>query len=678
MSMECIHYKEDFETCEFEQLVPLLAAADSVVSTGKEGGRVVMADVHIYFGSQSGTAESFSEELQEEAEKYGIKAEVRDLQTFTPEGFAANNIVILVVATYGDGEPTDNAVAFHRWVSNPKNDGALKGQRFTVMGLGDMNYSRFNNMGQLTDTHLERMGGTRIYKRGVGDDSQDIVSDFEKWREGGLWENLKKAVAEVKKEGRCVSLGESRPNSAALEKPLGSAVMSIVRSSAELPAEPDSEPSEVAARFYFEAEKCTVAKVRELRQHRSLEEGLSTMEVELEASGALQKYTAGGTLAMLPRNAESDVSAMLKLLGYSESDLNKKVTFKAAEGAGFKIKKPFPSPCTLRDALYLYCDLARAPTKKLLSALQDKLDAPAKEFVGKLLSDADALKALQSDAVCCRMHEFWALLGVTGGLDPVAFLLNCPRQRAREFTIASSPLMAPKRISLCVSLTARETESLESMAEKLITAGAMPPTATAAAREARPRFLGMCSRYISADLKEGDCVLAKYHSSSLALPSKDVPIVMVGAGAGVAPFRGFWDELRKGPQVAPAVLFFGCRNPAQDWLYKDEMSAAVKLGGGCAALARMQVGPKRPLASLFTAFSRPGEGKEKSYVQDAIKKQGESVKAWVQNMGGYVFICGSTAMGNGVLQALGEVLEGGPEAVDTLKSEGRIVAEMWG
>ncbi|CAE7031921.1 Por [Symbiodinium natans] len=523
-----------------------------------------MADVHIYFGSQSGTAESFSEDLQEEAEKHGIKAEVRDLQTFTPEGFAASHIVIMVVATYGDGEPTDNAVAFHKWVSNPKNDGALKGQRFTVMGLGDMNYSRYNNMGQLTDQSLERMGGIRIYKRGVGDDSQDIVSDFETWREGGLWEHVKTAVAEVKKEGRCVSLGESRPTSASAEKPLGTAVLSLVRSTAELAPEPDAEPSEVAARFYFEAERCTVAKVRELRQHRSLEDGLSTMEVELEASGGLEKYTAGGTLALLPRNAPSDVSAVLKLLGLSEGDLAKQVTVKAKEGSGFKVKKPFPTPCTLGDALSLYCDLAKAPTKKLLTALQEKLDEPSKEFVGKLLSDADALKALQSEAVCCRMHEFWALLGVKGGLDPVTFLQNCPRQRAREFTIASSPLMAAKRISLCVSLTTRETESLESMAEKLVAAGALPPTAVAAAREARPRFLGMCSRYISADLKEGDAVLAKYHPSSLTLPSKDVPIVMVGAGAGVAPFRGFWDELRKGPQVAPAVLFFGCRHPNQE------------------------------------------------------------------------------------------------------------------
>ena len=59
----------------------------------------------------------------------------------------------------------------------------------------------------------------------------------------------------------------------------------------------------------------------------------------------------------------------------------------------------------------------------------------------------------------------------------------------------------------------------------------------------------------------------------------------------------------------------------EDWLFKDEMNAAVKLGGGCAALARMQVGPKRPIASLFTAFSRPGGDKEKCYVQAGHLKE---------------------------------------------------------
>jgi len=101
------------------------------------------SQVKIFFGSQSGTAECFSEELKEEAAEQGINAEVIDLQTFTPESFTASKLAVMVVSTYGDGEPTDNAVKFHKWASDPRNDGALAGHRFCVMGLGDMNYTRF-------------------------------------------------------------------------------------------------------------------------------------------------------------------------------------------------------------------------------------------------------------------------------------------------------------------------------------------------------------------------------------------------------------------------------------------------------------------------------------------------------------------------------------------------------
>ena len=62
------------------------------------------------------------------------------------------------------------------------------------MGLGDMNYSSFNKFGEEVDSHLLRLGGKRIYKRGIGDASQDIEEDFAKWKEGGLVEAVKAAL----------------------------------------------------------------------------------------------------------------------------------------------------------------------------------------------------------------------------------------------------------------------------------------------------------------------------------------------------------------------------------------------------------------------------------------------------------------------------------------------------
>jgi len=1029
-----------------------------------------MAQVQIFFGSQTGTAECFAEEVCDEAKQQGIECEVLDLQAFDKDSFAMRKIVVFVVSTYGEGEPSDNAVQFHKWASDPRNDGALKGQRYTVMGLGDMNYSKFNNMGMMTDMNLERLGGKRIYRRGVGDDSQDIAADFKEWKDGGLWAALKQAIAEVMSEtggagfaaptlaegqvevvpvarkgevhvfyaheseadgaakdicdsivaglkekdaivsavhdlanrksiefvkklpkrsvalviadcnpdGLCsagrklirnmsleldskalsekdlrlvyLAVASSKCNSSAsslreqlianavgipkafervgvdrlgkdlplyvdagvenvepvvkelcagvatfaenvnkaaaptngasapgvgagaagaatappapakktrvlcagpeaaeagealsgawpggcdsvedaslsalasaaqeqvqvvlavqiandgalsdaargLGAQIGAAPIALRASlrqlrfalltvaethygnagerasanaardeltqavapiqqalqkigagciastcidlqdagsdrlaeicgafqkgfsagmapvtpqatsavatppksaspavavvaattelkmaptAAGLPAEVSGEPSDVVARFYFEAEKTKVAKVRELRQKPEPEAGLATVEVELEATGNLKEYKTGGTLSLLPENDPADVEAAVQLMGLTPADLSKWITFVPPAGSaqGTTIKRPFPTPCTLGDALSKYCDLARAPTKKMLTALQPKLsEQAARDCVAKLLADVDALKVLQGAKLCCRMHEFWAMLGVKN-IAPLDFLLHCPRQKPREFTIASSPKATPQRITLCVSLTSHELPDMAPMCKALVDAGCLP---SAELPTGRGRFYGTCSKWLTTRLKAGAVVLAKQRPSPLHLPEKDVPVIMIGAGAGVAPFRGFWEELRRGSQTAPTALFFGCRHPEQDWLFKEEMSSAVKLAAtGCAALQRMQVGPKRPLTSLFTAFSRPGEGKEGQYVQDQIRAQSMSVKHWIEKMSGIVYICGSTAMGNGVLDALAEALEGGRDTVDAMKKDGRIVVEMWG
>lgn len=998
-----------------------------------------MAQVQIFFGSQSGTAESFSNELQAEAEENGIVAEVVDLDAFTPESFAACKIAILVVSTYGEGEPSDNAVKFHKWASDPRHDGALKGQRFSVMGLGDMNYSRFNNMGMQTDLSLERLGGQRIYQRGVGDDSQDIYADFKQWKASGLWTALKAAINEVFQEGGfaivggpevgaspvfvapkpevhlffgasetngnakdicedlakqlrnekievaplqglsdrkaiekvrkmpkngvavvivdsakdgmcgagrklarnasleldantladktltfvllavassdedfaalqsqtgpmdalgrgflragmtaikdtsvpgCVNaspesaqvpivLGEMRaalvaeveskvpqstqgqtpaagaalpssvapgvrilcagqeakeagealaqawargqsplvedagimqltscaqqrsqvvlavecaadgslgdvsrgfaaqlsaipmavkaqmrqlrfalvavaatdygnagerasanaaraeltraavpvvkaltsagascvaeetvdmqdadgttlatlssslskalgalaPSSVVVKEGFGVAELRLAASAADLPREVVGEPSSVKSRFYFEAARSKVLKVKELRQEPCAAEGLSTVEVELEATGSLAGYSLGGTLALLPQNDATDVAAMLPFFGLAEASLTSMMTFGIREGTGNKVKRPFPTPCTLGDALSLYCDLGRAPTKEMLTAMQSCFsDQDAKDKLGKVLSDSATMELLRAGQMCCRMHEFWALVGITK-IPLCEFLIHCPRQRAREFTIASSPKASPERICLCVSLTSHERTGLAPLWDRLQALGIQSSSDD---KLGQARFFGMCSRWVTTGLKSGTAVLAKQRSSAFHLPSKDVPVMMVGAGAGVAPFRGFWEELRRGSQTAPAALFFGCRHPDKDWLFKQDMNSNVKLAvSGCAALQRVQAA-KKPLTCLFTAFSRPGADKKGQYVQDQVRAQSRSVKHWIEKMSGCVYICGSTAMGRAVLDVLGEILEGGAESVDDLRKDGRIVAEMWG
>ena len=104
-----------------------------------------------------------------------------------------------------------------------------------------------------------------------------------------------------------------------------------------------------------------------------------------------------------------------------------------------------------------------------------------------------------------------------------------------------------------------------------------------------------------------------------------VPIIMIGPGTGLAPFRGFLQERAarkaKGATLGPAMLFFGCRHPEQDFLYADELKGFAAGGVG----------------ELHIAFSR-GDG-PKTYVQNLLAREKDKVWSLIEQ-GAVIFVCG--------------------------------------
>jgi sulfite reductase (NADPH) flavoprotein alpha-component len=116
------------------------------------------------------------------------------------------------------------------------------------------------------------------------------------------------------------------------------------------------------------------------------------------------------------------------------------------------------------------------------------------------------------------------------------------------------------------------------------------------------------------------------------------PLVMIGPGSGVAPFRGFLQERRLGAASGPAWLFFGHRRRDSDYLYEDEWQAALNDG---------------TLRRIDLAFSRDQE--QKVYVQHRILERAAELAEWIAG-GAEVYICGDRAMGAAVEEALEKAL----------------------
>ena len=194
-----------------------------------------------------------------------------------------------------------------------------------------------------------------------------------------------------------------------------------------------------------------------------------------------------------------------------------------------------------------------------------------------------------------------------------------------------------------------------------------------AARSGNGAYRGVCSSLLAAK-GEGEVIHAsvKETKAGFRLPEDlTQPLILVGPGTGLAPFRGFLRERAaladSGAKLGPAMLFFGCRHPDQDFIYRDELEAFAAQG----------------LVELHVAFSRL-EG-ARDYVQDVILRQ--RVRVWeLLEAGAKVFVCGDgSRMEPDVKRALtrihAEQTDADPDAadrwIDTLGKSDRYVLDVW-
>jgi cytochrome P450/NADPH-cytochrome P450 reductase len=194
-----------------------------------------------------------------------------------------------------------------------------------------------------------------------------------------------------------------------------------------------------------------------------------------------------------------------------------------------------------------------------------------------------------------------------------------------------------------------------------------------AAHSGRGTYKGACSNYL-AGRRVGDTIHATVRETKAGFRLPDdstVPIIMIGPGTGLAPFRGFLQEraARKaaGARLGPAVLFFGCRHPQQDFLYANELEAFAAAG----------------ICELHTAFSRAGE--RKTYVQHLVEAQKERVWSLI-DQGAIIFVCGDgSKMEPDVKAALvaiyreraGADAEAGARWIEELGTKNGYVLDVW-
>jgi cytochrome P450/NADPH-cytochrome P450 reductase len=519
----------------------------------------------VLYGSNTGSCEAFAKRIAEEAEAQGYAATAAPMDDYV-ERLPQQGAVVVVTASY-EGHPPDNARRFVSWIEGLGQD-ALKGVRYSVFGCGNRQWARtYQAIPKRMDAALAKAGATRVKDRGETDAGGDFFGGFEGWY-ADLWTAL----------GRALGKDTVEPAASELD-------IEIVRSGRELTLR------------LTDLDQGRILENRELVDMTSpLARSKRHIEIALPPS---MSYRTGDYLTVLPRNPPQDVERALRRFGLAAD--TQIVIHKGPGNATL----PSGYPVGAVDILANYVELGQPATRVQLGQLARATRCPPDRKALEALSRPDAYEAevLSKRISVLDLLERFPACELSLG----AFLAALPPMRARQYSISSSPLRDPTRCSLTVAVLDRP------------------------ALAGGHRRMGVASTYLAGLEKGARLSVAVRPSQAAFHPPQDpaVPIIMVCAGAGIAPFHGFLQEraIQKagGREVGPALLFFGVDHPWVDYLYKDELAAWQEQG----------------VVVVHPAFSEAPDG-EVSYVQHRVWQCRDAVAALFRR-GATVFVCGDGA-----------------------------------
>lgn len=341
-----------------------------------------------------------------------------------------------------------------------------------------------------------------------------------------------------------------------------------------------------------------------------------TRHVEISIAGSGLSYEAGDALAVLPTNDVGYVEDLLKVVGFSGEEV--------LEG-GTSLKKALIEEYDVTNLSLktLKAYAALSGNAKLIALGEDK-DA-FKEFSwGRQFVDLLTEASYSFSSV----EEF---VGLLGKLSP------------RLYSISSSPNAHENEVHVTVGVVRYDAHGRERK--------------------------GVCSNFLADHDGESAVRVFFHHSKTFKLPENDdLPVIMVGPGTGIAPFRAFLEERSISGAKGKNWLFFGDQHVDCDFLYSDELDAFQKID---------------VLTKLDTAFSR--DQAEKVYVQNRMEQNGGELFAWLEE-GGCFYVCGDASrMAKDVDMALhrliakhGAMGEGeAKEYVEGLKRDKRYLRDVY-
>ncbi|KAJ0180349.1 hypothetical protein K1T71_003753 [Dendrolimus kikuchii] len=653
--------------------------ARAVKFTSKLFGRALSKRIKatILYATETGKSEQYAKELGT-IFGHAFNAQVQCMSEYDMFSIEHETLLLIVTSTFGNGEPPANGVAFAEHLfqmlcneTNNKNQddqsgdfnsgtfkaptpkylmrtnsmmsptheykrqltrlesnkssvagtssieqiGPLSNVCFAVFALGSSAYPKFCNFGKTVDKVLGDLGGERILELSCGDELYGQEQQFRSWSsnifhvacetfcldENDMVKDAKRALDTVPLSEETVRFG----------KPSGNITLKI------------------ALETSFRKQLVT-CKVKESKYLGDYTDDRATIFVDIEPDTEM-KYDPGDHVGVMACNKKDIVDAVLERLKNID-DFDKAVQLQVMKetltptGAVKTWERHERLPAvSVRQIFTRFLDITTPPSTTVL------------KYFAHCCTDKDESQQLIELATDSNKYDDWRhyhyphlaeVLAQFPSCRPEASLLAAllsPLQ-PRFYSISSSPLAHQNRIHVTVSIVVYKTQNGEG-----------------------PLHYGVCSNYLR-NLKPDDEVLVFIRNAPNFHMPKDMsaPLILIGPGSGIAPFRGFWNHRRHqlknlvpNKQTAGSMwLFFGCRCKGMD-LYKEEKETALADG---------------VLSNVLCALSRE-PCIDKKHVQALLEDEGAAVTRMLLDEEGHFYVCGDCKMAEEVQQKLRSIIK---------------------
>lgn len=582
----------------------------------------------VLYATETGKSEQYAKQLSELL-GHAFNTQIYCMADYDISKIEHESLLLVVASTFGNGDPPENGELFSQDLYDLRENAAtnkdggfdvtsakyqrlnidelkqsepLRKLSFSVFALGSTNYPNFCAFGIYLDKILGELGGKRLFEVTCGDEMCGQEQTFRKW-----------APEVFKSACQTFNLDYAEGLSDAFHDDTLTA--STVRM---VPSQREGAIEQLLSKYHNKKVQRYKMKSAPRNLTKLAEAEKPTILVEIYAPGL--DYEPGDHVGIFPANRTDIVNGVLKrLTGFEDSDevlqvqvMRKKKTPNGTFNCWEPLEKiPAETPRTL---LTYFFDITTPPQQDLLNLLADFCDDNSDtERLQKLGTDSPAYEEWRQ----LHLPTLQTVLEQFRSCKPPAGLLfgNLMPLQSRFYSISSSPRKVINEIHLTVAIVKYKNQ------------------------RGNERF-GVSSNYL-ANMEEQEHLYFFVRSAPGFHLPKDTsePMVLIGPGTGIAPFRSFWQELEVWRELkmqrSKVWLFFGCRTREMD-LYVEEK----------AWLEREKI-----LDRVFLALSRD-PATPKTYVQQQIEKEFDSFYQLIVKEKGHIYVCGDVAMAEDVYQTI--------------------------